>query len=100
MDFGPNITGGTFTLSFDGRTTGPITWSADPTVLQVNIQNALNACKSTGKAVELTNNGSNNAFLSAPLTVPTGVYLVINAGTTLYAPVPSVACPGAVMVIA
>jgi len=49
------------------------------------IQNALNACKGTNKAVELTNSGSNNAFLSAPLTVPSGVYLVINAGTTLYA---------------
>lgn len=49
------------------------------------IQSALNACKSSGKAVELTSSGSNNAFLSAPLTVPTGVYLVINAGTTLYA---------------
>ncbi|HEU5333575.1 MAG TPA: glycosyl hydrolase family 28 protein, partial [Actinocrinis sp.] len=49
------------------------------------IQSALNACKSTGQAVELTSSGSNNAFLSAPLTVPTGVYLVVNAGTTLYA---------------
>src|SRR6185437_13834888 len=49
------------------------------------IQSALTACKGTNESVELTNNGSNNAFLSAPLTVPTGVYLVINAGTTLYA---------------
>ena len=49
------------------------------------IQNALNACKGTGKSVELTSSGGNNAFLSAPLTVPSGVYLVIDAGTTLYA---------------
>ncbi len=49
------------------------------------IQNALNACKGTNKAVELNSSGSNNAFLSAPLTIPAGVYLVINAGTTLYA---------------
>lgn len=49
------------------------------------IQSALNACKGTNKSVELTNNGGDNAFLSAPLTVPGGVYLVINAGTTLYA---------------
>ncbi|MBS2963596.1 hypothetical protein KGA66_11095 [Actinocrinis puniceicyclus] len=49
------------------------------------IQSALNSCKGTNKAVELTGSGSNNAFLSAPLTVPGGVYLVINAGATLYA---------------
>jgi polygalacturonase len=49
------------------------------------IQSALTACKGTNKAVELTSSGSNNAFLSAPLTVPGGVYLVINSGTTLYA---------------
>ena len=49
------------------------------------IQSALTACKGTNKSVELTGSGGDNAFLSAPLTVPTGVYLVINAGTTLYA---------------
>jgi polygalacturonase len=49
------------------------------------IQSALNACKGTGKAVELSASGGNNAFLSAPLTVPAGTYLVINAGATLYA---------------
>ncbi|HEV2345571.1 MAG TPA: glycosyl hydrolase family 28 protein [Actinocrinis sp.] len=49
------------------------------------IQAALTACKGTNQAVELTSSGSNNAFLSAPLTVPGGVYLVINSGTTLYA---------------
>jgi polygalacturonase len=49
------------------------------------IQSALNACKGTGKSVELSAAGSDNAFLSAPLTVPSGVSLVIDAGTTLYA---------------
>jgi len=49
------------------------------------IQAALTACKGTNEAVELTGSGSNNAFLSAPLTVPTGVYLVINSNATLYA---------------
>lgn len=49
------------------------------------IQSALNACTGTGKSVELKSSGGNTAFLSAPLTVPTGVYLVIDSGTTLYA---------------
>jgi polygalacturonase len=49
------------------------------------IQSALTSCKGTNEAVELTGSGSDNAFLSAPLTVPAGVYLVVNAGATLYA---------------
>src|SRR5262249_53567825 len=40
------------------------------------IQSALTSCAGTGKAVELTTSGSLNSFLSGPLTVPSGVYLV------------------------
>jgi polygalacturonase len=47
------------------------------------IQSALNACGS-GKAVRLTTNGGSNAFITGPLTIPSGVTLWVDAGATLY----------------
>ncbi len=47
------------------------------------IQNALNGCGS-GKAVRLTTNGSNNAFIIGPITIPSGVGLWVDTGATLY----------------
>jgi len=47
------------------------------------IQTALTGCGS-GKSVKLTTNGANNAFITGPLTVPTGVTLWVDTGTTLY----------------
>jgi polygalacturonase len=49
------------------------------------IQSALNSCGGTGRAVALSASGSSNAFLSGPLTVPSGVVLVVDSGATLYA---------------
>jgi polygalacturonase len=49
------------------------------------IQAALSSCSGTGKAVVLAPSGSNNAFLSGPLSLPAGVDLVVQAGATLYA---------------
>jgi polygalacturonase len=49
------------------------------------IQNALNGCTGTGKAVELTANGSAAAFLSGPLTINAGEVLLVDTGVTLYA---------------
>jgi uncharacterized protein (TIGR03437 family) len=48
------------------------------------VQNALNKCP-TGQAVELQSAGSNNAFLIAPIQLPTGVTLSIDAGVTVFA---------------
>jgi polygalacturonase/sugar lactone lactonase YvrE len=49
------------------------------------LQNALNACSGTNQAVELTMDASgNNAFLTGPITLPTGVTLLIDPGVTLY----------------
>jgi polygalacturonase len=54
----------------------------------MRIQSALNDCKpASGKpsvGVVLAASGSNNAFLTGPLTLPSGVILVIDSGTTLY----------------
>jgi len=49
------------------------------------IQAALKACAS-GKAVRLTtgNGNSNNAFITGPLTIPTGVSLWVDTGATLF----------------
>jgi polygalacturonase len=47
------------------------------------IQSALNGCAS-GQAVKLTASGSNNSFITGPITIPTGVSLWVDAGATLY----------------
>jgi polygalacturonase len=49
------------------------------------IQSALTSCAGSDKAVVLAAGGSDDAFLSAPLTIGSGVYLVIDGGVTLYA---------------
>ncbi len=49
------------------------------------IQSALGSCSGSGKAVVLAPSGSNNAFLSGPLSLPASVDLVVEAGATLYA---------------
>lgn len=49
------------------------------------IQAALDSCAGTDEAVALVPNGPNNAFLSGPLTIRSGVTLVIYTGATLYA---------------
>lgn len=47
------------------------------------IQTALNTC-GAGKGLELVASGANNAFLIAPLTIPNGVTLVVDAGVTVF----------------
>jgi len=47
------------------------------------IQSALSAC-SSGQAVKLVTSGANNAFLTGPISVPSGVTLWVDAGVTLY----------------
>src|SRR5215471_1845136 len=49
------------------------------------IQAALNSCAGSGHAVELKASGSNNAFLTGPLTVGSSVTLLIDGGVTLVA---------------
>ncbi|PPU77802.1 MULTISPECIES: glycoside hydrolase family 28 protein [Xanthomonas] len=66
-------------LTPTGRQFDPAVEQAPPDTK--TIQAALNACKNG--SVLLTS-GSGNAFLSGPLTVPTGVTLVIDQGVTLY----------------
>jgi len=48
------------------------------------IQSALNACPA-GKAVDLQSSGSSNGFLIAPITLPKGVTLLVDAGVTVFA---------------
>ena len=56
LTFGGTITGGTFTLAFNGVTSNTITYSAVASTLQGNIQTALNALSSVGVSA----NGNNS----------------------------------------
>jgi polygalacturonase len=49
------------------------------------IQGALDACAGTGRAVVLAASGTNNAFLSGPITINRHEVLLIQDGVTLYA---------------
>jgi polygalacturonase len=49
------------------------------------IQAALDRCAGTGLAVELAASGSNNSFLSGPLTIRGHEVLLVDDGVTLYA---------------
>jgi polygalacturonase/sugar lactone lactonase YvrE len=52
---------------------------------QARLQAALNACTGTNQAVELSIDGAgDNSFLSGPLTIPSGVTLLVDPGVTLY----------------
>ena len=57
--------------------------SAENTFDTARIQAAMNACPS-GKAVELTSTGSNNAFLIQPIQMVSGVTLIVDAGVTVF----------------
>jgi hypothetical protein len=48
------------------------------------IQTALDSC-TPGTAVELRAEGNNNGFLIAPITIPSGITLVIDGGVTVFA---------------
>ena len=62
--------------------------SVDATVTNpdgARIQAALNSCAGTGQAVELSvDGGGNNAFLTGPLSMPSGVTLLVDPGVVLF----------------
>src|SRR5262249_12847915 len=68
LTFGAGITGGTFTLTFNGQTTNNITWSSTAPTPTANIQAMLNP---------LPNNGPNNTpgarHPPLPVTFPNGL---------------------------
>ena len=70
------------------RVNDDIPTSVDSTVTNpdgARIQTALNSCAGTNQAVELSVDGTgNNAFLSGPLSMPSGVTLLIDPGVLLF----------------
>jgi polygalacturonase len=58
--------------------------SSETTFDTGRLQAALNGC-ATGQAVELKPSGANNAFLIQPITIPTGVTLLVDGGVTVFA---------------
>ena len=62
--------------------------SVDTTVSNpdgARIQAALNSCVNTGQAVELSVDGAgHNAYLTGPLTMPSGVTLLVDPGVYVY----------------
>jgi polygalacturonase len=57
--------------------------TSETTFDTTTIQSALTNCGS-GKAVELTASGGNNAFLIGPITIPAGVTLLVDGGVTVF----------------
>jgi polygalacturonase len=71
-------------LSADLHATSDKLADADESKLDTDrIQEAINACK-PGTAVELASYGADNAFLTGPLEMHTGITLLIDQGVTLY----------------
>lgn len=58
VTIGGTPTGGTFTLTFDGHKTGPITWSATTNTLVANIDAALEALGNIGASGVVTANST------------------------------------------
>lgn len=58
--------------------------TSETTFDTTRLQAALNGC-AAGQAVELQTSGTNNAFLIQPITIPTGVTLLVDGGVTVFA---------------
>jgi polygalacturonase len=58
--------------------------SSETTFDTAQLQASLNNCPA-GQAVELQPSGTNNAFLIQPITIPTGVTLLVDGGVTVFA---------------
>jgi polygalacturonase len=58
--------------------------TSETTFDTTRLQAALNGC-AVGQAVELQTSGANNAFLIQPITIPTGVTLLVDGGVTVFA---------------
>jgi polygalacturonase len=58
--------------------------TSETTFDTTQLQAALNGC-AVGQAVELQTSGANNAFLIQPITIPTGVTLLVDGGVTVFA---------------
>ena len=81
----PRIPPSCVVLKADLHATDNALAAADETRLDTQrIQAALDHC-GAGHAVELSIDGSNNAFLGGPLELRKGVTLLIDKGVTLYA---------------
>jgi polygalacturonase len=64
--------------------TAPGTLSSETLLDTTRIQSALNQC-TPGEAVELAAGAGQDAFLIGPITMPSGVTLLVDAGVTVYA---------------
>jgi Bacterial Ig domain len=92
ITFGGTVTGGDFTLAFNGATTSPITFSTSASALQTNIQGALNSLSTIGagnSAVHANNDSSVTVTFTGSLggaqTVPT-----MTAASSLSGIIPSI----------
>jgi hypothetical protein len=69
LTFGATITGGTFKLAFDGKTTAAITWSATNATLVANIDAAVEALATVGIGGVTTTAGTIVAGVNGTITV-------------------------------
>src|SRR5262249_19719467 len=83
------VASGSFTLSFNGQTTAPITYSTTPGTTATNIQTALQALPGIGTNATVTAlavSGANNQYFTVAFTgslggAPQPTMTVINPGT-------------------
>jgi polygalacturonase len=80
----PTIPTACTTLQATQAATSGTTVPSETSLDTTRIQTALNGCGS-GRSVRLTVNGADNAFVSGPLSLPSGVTLWVDTGATLYA---------------
>ena len=80
----PTIPPACTTLMATQAATSGTSVPSESTLDTTRIQSALSSCGS-GKSVRLAPQGSNNAFVSGPLSLPSGVTLWVDTGATLYA---------------
>ncbi len=71
------------------QTTGSLVETSPDTA---RVQAALNAC-GVGKAVEFAANGSANAFILQPITLPAGVTMIVDPEITIYGSIKSTDYP-------
>ncbi len=82
LTLGSGITGGSFTLTFNGQPAGPINWDPSGSTLATNIQNALAGLLNVGTGnVSVSGTGPFTITFSSAVSKPTAITVASNSLT-------------------